>query len=522
MTKNFTKLVPRIILITNLVFLVFLRLPSLFEPAWYGDEGIYATIAQQLNKDQLLYRDIWDHKPPGLYMIYTLSDLFPNVSTGNLINNIFVYKLINILTGVISIILVFKLSKLLFPQVKNNKHNIIIFVITLLSTIGIGSTIWEGNIFNAENVFIPISLFAIYYYLSNDPKTQITLKTTFIVGLIFGFALFIKIHPLFSALTILWLICLKITKGIPQINLRLIKKLVIFFLVFLLGLLLPMIISYGYYLIMGAGKDFIFAVWSYNFKYSSDYEPAGMGFVLLRDTIIRRLLFVSFTILVMTYLWFKEKITYRTLFIFSWAVMTFFAVKLSSRVYLHYFLQLVVPLSLLIGLAISQIIYEKNKYQMLLKASHIILFIYLLLNLGFDGKALKPGYIKPKKYYTNGYSYMFNPSHKEEWYKVFNNNATDYKMLSELLEEYKNEKIFVWGSKPWLYYLLEADTVSKYIVHFHVSDPKQLAKEINNNDTQLIVIDQTRESSKTEAFIAEIEKIYTKKEVNLRYSIYIK
>src|SRR5690606_8367104 len=48
-----------------------LRIPSLFEPFWYGDENIYLAIGEAINKGAVLYRDITDfpNKPPLIYLL---------------------------------------------------------------------------------------------------------------------------------------------------------------------------------------------------------------------------------------------------------------------------------------------------------------------------------------------------------------------------------------------------------------------------------------------------------------------
>ena len=47
-----------------------LRLPTLFEPHHYADEGIFAAVAQQLLHGGSLYRTVWDDKPPLIYWLY--------------------------------------------------------------------------------------------------------------------------------------------------------------------------------------------------------------------------------------------------------------------------------------------------------------------------------------------------------------------------------------------------------------------------------------------------------------------
>jgi 4-amino-4-deoxy-L-arabinose transferase-like glycosyltransferase len=44
--------------------LLLLRLPSFFEPHWYGDEAGYTTAARSLLQGRELYSEIWSNKPP--------------------------------------------------------------------------------------------------------------------------------------------------------------------------------------------------------------------------------------------------------------------------------------------------------------------------------------------------------------------------------------------------------------------------------------------------------------------------
>jgi Dolichyl-phosphate-mannose-protein mannosyltransferase len=48
---------------------VALRLPTLLEPAWYSDDGTYADVGRALLHGAVLYRDVWDNKPPGMYWL---------------------------------------------------------------------------------------------------------------------------------------------------------------------------------------------------------------------------------------------------------------------------------------------------------------------------------------------------------------------------------------------------------------------------------------------------------------------
>ena len=94
------------VIVLCIVF-IFLRFPSVIEPYWYGDEGVYEVIGQAMNQGSVLYRDIWDNKPPLLYLVYALSHGDqPTV------------KIISLFVGLFSVLAFFYLSKKLFKKSK--------------------------------------------------------------------------------------------------------------------------------------------------------------------------------------------------------------------------------------------------------------------------------------------------------------------------------------------------------------------------------------------------------------------
>jgi len=51
------------------VLALLLRIPTIAEPLGI-DQGLQASAAHQMSHGQLLYRDVWDHKPPGSILMY--------------------------------------------------------------------------------------------------------------------------------------------------------------------------------------------------------------------------------------------------------------------------------------------------------------------------------------------------------------------------------------------------------------------------------------------------------------------
>ena len=110
-----------------------LRIPSFFEPFAYGDEMIYLTLGEGIRQGATLYKEVYDNKPPLLYLLAALA------------GNVFWFKAILAFWNVGTIILFWKLSQALFPnKLKLQKTGTIIFA--LLTTL----PLLEGHIANAE------------------------------------------------------------------------------------------------------------------------------------------------------------------------------------------------------------------------------------------------------------------------------------------------------------------------------------------------------------------------------------
>ncbi|MGD0566700.1 MAG: glycosyltransferase family 39 protein [Candidatus Goldiibacteriota bacterium] len=69
---NPRNLLPVLFLAALAALVIYLRLHFISLPL-DNDEGVYAYIANFMNRHYLPYRDIFDHKPPGIYFIYKLA-----------------------------------------------------------------------------------------------------------------------------------------------------------------------------------------------------------------------------------------------------------------------------------------------------------------------------------------------------------------------------------------------------------------------------------------------------------------
>ncbi len=51
-------------------FCLLWRLPTLGDPPWLNDEGVYANVGKAILQGEALYRQVWENKPPAIYLLY--------------------------------------------------------------------------------------------------------------------------------------------------------------------------------------------------------------------------------------------------------------------------------------------------------------------------------------------------------------------------------------------------------------------------------------------------------------------
>jgi len=132
---NFCK--QHIILLILFGLYIILRIPSLFEPHWYVDEGIYAAIANAITHGKKLYIDVFDNRLLGIYYLYAL---------GSSVDRLLIMRLLNFAAGFITLVGIYFLGLKL--QLKRYT-----FFALSIAVFFLGAPIIEANIANTENFF---------------------------------------------------------------------------------------------------------------------------------------------------------------------------------------------------------------------------------------------------------------------------------------------------------------------------------------------------------------------------------
>jgi hypothetical protein len=412
------------------LFFVF-RLPSLFEPLWYGDEGIYQVIGNSLNHGKLLYSQIFDNKPPFLYWLYA-----------SLHSDQFAVRLASLIFGLLSVGAFFLLSKKLFKDARNNN---IAGLTTLVFSILFGLPALEGNIANAENfMLLPIIVSAILI---------VSQRKFFIAGLLLGIAFLFKIVAIFD-LSAFVIFCFIL--NINSLNISSLKK--EFKLIpIMAGFLLPLILVGLFFIFNNTFLDFAKAIFISNISYVNYGNRIGSLPVLL---------FIKLGLLgiFLLYVFAKRKnINHSSLFILIWFAFSLFNAFFSQRPYTHYLLVLIPSLSLVIGL-----IFFDKKYQRIITVVLLVALFVVVKGFGI------PSINKNINYYQNFISYMMGRKTMTSYQRFFDHRTPfDYEIARFIRPKLaKNDTVFIWGDNAQLYELINVVAPTKYVVAYHILNYK--------------------------------------------------
>ena len=439
------------LLTASFIFFI-LRLPSLFEPYWYGDEGIYQVLGMAMRQGRLLYRDIWDNKPPLLYIIYSFFS-----------SDQFLVRLASLIVGILSIIVFFLLAKKLF------KNSLSRYFSTAFFSVFFGLPIIEGNIANAENFMIlPITLagfliFNLVQKLKNSDKIAISkIKIFFVSGFLLGIAFLIKIVAVFDLaafMTFLLISSFPVGKTIVEEKKYFLK----FFkesLFMIIGFSIPIAITAVFFFLNNAFPDFLKAALIQNVGY------VGYGNKLLipQGLLIAKLLLLSIAVLIL----FVKRgfIRFSIVFISLWFFFSIFNALFSQRPYTHYLLVVLPSFSLILGL-----FFEDKKFRKIILGVAILVLVFLPKNFSL--------YTKSLSYYQNFTEFIQNRKSIADYQAFFDKQTPiDYK-LAEFINNHtgKKDNVFIWGNNAQVYKMISKLPPGRYTVAYHMTTNENSLEE---------------------------------------------
>jgi len=439
------------LLVITLVFF-FLRLPSLIEPNWYGDEGIYQVIGMAIDHGHMLYSGAWDNKPPLLYLTYALFG-----------GDQFAVRFAALLTGLLSTWLFFFLARKLFTRRRAS------IVATVLFTVLFGIPLLEGNIANAENFMLLPIIGAGLIVVSKNRKHNVL--ALFAAGLLLGLAFLFKIVAVFDfAAFFLFLLFLNWpitkTKESKRLQWDIAKGKTCFqeASLLILGFILPLIVAICYFAVNNALPSFIQA----SFLGNVGYVGYGNTFFIPQGLLILKTSLLAIFVLIVFLR--KKHIDTSTQFVLLWTAFSVFNALFSQRPYTHYVLVFLPAFCLLVGLVFQQKTKKKKIFTAL-----ILLASLLIMLSNFKLYSFKKSFL----YYQNAFLFITNQKDVTSYQSFFDGKTPrDYQIASFLtLHTRPYDPVFIWGDNSQIYALSHTLPINKYTVAYHITQNKTGIKE---------------------------------------------
>ena len=444
MTKN------KNFLLLAIGLVVLLRLPSLADPKYYLDEGVYASVAYEIGQGGTLYQTAWDLKPPGVFLVYLLFQKLFGA------NAFLAQRIFNTILAALAVFGVYKLAKLLKAGTSPATTG------AFLTAIFLGLPFFETQIFNTENIFVVTSLFAFIFGLKFKGRWQ----EPFLAGLLFGVGQWLKIHPLFdlAAFGILALFKFRFNRK--------------FWLPFIAGFATPLLALLVYLVTNGILSDFIETNFSYNLFYVEELPQIKIFGNLLTRTL---LLIIATTALV--FLKVKNKISENTFLSSLWFIFVFYGALLSARAYGHYFIPVLIPLSLL--LATKAVISTKvGTVPTLVVTTGLTLlpFVgYTLLKTPVRAENFRQEIFSNQiHFYQHRLNYIAGRIDRREFEKDFTPKPWRLRELKSYLDDNvrPDTEVYLWGNSPWAQYVLRRRPVQRFLMWFHILGVENREEEV--------------------------------------------
>lgn len=361
MTKKSTNSLQYLILLAIAALIVFLRLQSLGEPL-ERDLASHAYTAHRLLAGDMLYIDIWNHKPPGIYGVYMFSELLWGYGPAAV-------TYIGITFTLISLLFLFLfLVKLAGVRIA--------LVGSLFWALASNSFLTQANQPNVEvfmNAFLLISLWALAGFYENAK-----MRFLFLSGLFFAVSSVFKTIAFFPFMAIAIYIVLSLVREEGGFRGRECVRRLVFFAI-------PGLIVWGlvflYFALVGRFMPFWEAVFNHNVYYSGNIIQNIGTYFTGSENLVSPLLIELRSLAVLSLLWFFfSRRAYGPLGrMFLMILFAGIIVELASpgQFYMHYY-QLLIPIFCILSALLISDIFMRLKVKGQTPALSVAIALFLL------------------------------------------------------------------------------------------------------------------------------------------------
>jgi 4-amino-4-deoxy-L-arabinose transferase-like glycosyltransferase len=360
---------------------LFLRLPALPQSVIDWDESFYLLMAREMLRGHPPYTVIWDNKPPGLYVLFALTQVV-------LGQTVLAMRLLAVIVVTATSFLLWLFGRIVLGSGAIGALAALFYALFSTQNGGLAS--------NAEIMFAPFTTGALLLVAvrAGLPATILPQRRLafFAAGLLLGLAIQIKTVAGVELLAALAWIGLATGASRRAGQPAPIRAALLGAGLLALGALLPLLAAAGYFAISGHWGEYVYA----NFTALSIYLQAAPPLTLPLVTAAWLGQARGATLLWLAALaaaplaWFIRRSHPRAalhlLALGVWLAFTLAATLLSRRFYPHYFLQVLPPLSLLAAAVIVQAVRLDSALPRVRQA----LLIGLIVAIGLAQPAARP------------------------------------------------------------------------------------------------------------------------------------
>lgn len=443
-------------LLIILALTVVLRIPTLFEPYWYGDEGIFGAVAAQMNRGARLYTQTFDNKPPFIYILYAV----PFALFGT---NLFAVKTLALLAVLFSQVFIY-----LFVTRSFGKRSAL-FATALLG-LSVSIPIFEGNLALTETFMLPFTTTA-FYCAFYQPKYLIWSGFLLSIAFLLKPIAFLEFFALFFFVFFL-----------SQSSLRQKVVLCIGFI------LLPAVWSI-YFALTDTFSDFFFASILFYTGYlqwtpRASQSPLDLAGKLVAPIAIALVLWIA-RLMKRLYSTIPTIHSRALVLLVLWLSSAWTATLFSGRPYSHYIIESLPPTAILFVILTHLI---RARYLML------SVFVAFIMGVALFKAAVTFNIYNPFPYYRNFLAWATGAQSYSAYASAFDSTVNRNMALASWISVHSDpaDYVYVWGDAPWVYALAPIRNPSRYVVSFHVLEiqpaKNQVMLELSNNPPRFIAV----------------------------------
>lgn len=446
------------------ILVLVLRIPSFVMPHYYGDEEIYFVMGRAWATGVPLYKAVFDHKPP---LIYILAGIAPTM---------WAFRGVLALVMIVHTVLFWKLAQLFWQKSRPYLAYLSTLIFVLVTTL----PTFEGLTVNAELLMMmPVTAAALILWPkpNNANKSMSEWKKYALAGLLGGIGWLFKI-PVVADMAAIGLFFLIFTKTTVKEGIKAIFSMQL--LAYILAFVAPLALTFIYYYLKGTGPDYLATVLTVNLGYVSSWSTSTYTFNPFRSgLVVRGTILAALTLLLYIA---RKRLSKPFVFASLWIGFSLFGALLSARPYPHYLQELAAPFALIVPF----IFVAENLLTWTFIGIFVVLGTLVQKQIKFWGYPTISVYQNYFKYFTGQVTW-------DEYLNYFDNAKRNYgvaKYLNERLSQ--DDTIYIWGTDPTVYNLTNRlPTGGKYIVSFHVRDLDKYDYTIQNlieNEPKYIII----------------------------------